>query len=87
MPRSMPVILSKDVETKWLNPDMEPKQALELLAQDIPADKMEAYPVSMKVNRKSQQTRLRNGEKTGDNTEAAKNREHENALVTCKHRV
>jgi putative SOS response-associated peptidase YedK len=47
----MPVILSKDVETEWLNPDVEPEQALDLLAQDIPARTLEAYPVSIKVNR------------------------------------
>jgi putative SOS response-associated peptidase YedK len=47
----MPVILSKDVETDWLNPDIEPEQALDLLARDIPAGVMEAYPVSTKVNR------------------------------------
>jgi putative SOS response-associated peptidase YedK len=44
----MPVMLSKDVEHEWLNPDLEPEQALDLLAQDIPAKTMEAYPVSMK---------------------------------------
>jgi len=47
----MPVILSKDIESDWLNPDIEPEQALDLLAHDIPAGVMEAYPVSTKVNR------------------------------------
>jgi len=47
----MPVILRRDVETEWLNPDMEPEQALELLSHDIPAGKMEAYPVSKNVKR------------------------------------
>jgi putative SOS response-associated peptidase YedK len=47
----MPVILSKDVETEWLNPDTPPEQALELLAHDMPAKTMEAYPVSNRVNR------------------------------------
>jgi putative SOS response-associated peptidase YedK len=47
----MPVILSKEIESDWLNPDIEPDQALALLAHDIPAEMMEAYPVSIKVNR------------------------------------
>jgi putative SOS response-associated peptidase YedK len=47
----MPVILSKALESEWLNPDIEPEQALGLLAHDIPAGTMEAYPVSTKVNR------------------------------------
>jgi putative SOS response-associated peptidase YedK len=46
----MPVILRKDAEAEWLNPDTPPEQALELLAHDIPADTMEAYPVSTNVN-------------------------------------
>jgi putative SOS response-associated peptidase YedK len=44
----MPVILSKSSESEWLNPDIEPEHALELLARDIPAESMEAYPVSKK---------------------------------------
>jgi putative SOS response-associated peptidase YedK len=47
----MPVILSKGLESEWLNPDIEPEQALDLLAQDIPAKTMMVYPVSVKVNR------------------------------------
>jgi len=47
----MPVILQKDVEAEWLNPDIEPEQALTLLAHDIPAEAREAYAVSNKVNR------------------------------------
>jgi putative SOS response-associated peptidase YedK len=46
----MPVILSRDVETEWLNPDIVPEQALELLGHDVPAASMEAYPVSTRVN-------------------------------------
>ena len=46
----MPVILSKDAETDWLNPDTPPEQALEILAEDIPAKTMEAYEVSNRVN-------------------------------------
>jgi putative SOS response-associated peptidase YedK len=37
----MPVILSKDAEAEWLNPDTPPEQALELLAHDMPATMME----------------------------------------------
>jgi putative SOS response-associated peptidase YedK len=47
----MPVILSKDAEAEWINPDTAPEQALEILAQDIPATTMEAYEVSKNVNR------------------------------------
>lgn len=47
----MPVILSKDSESEWLNPDTPPEHALELLTHDIPAGAMEAYPVSTNVNR------------------------------------
>jgi putative SOS response-associated peptidase YedK len=47
----MPVILRKDSESEWLNPDTAPEQALELLAHNIPAGAMEAYPVSKNVNR------------------------------------
>ena len=47
----MPVLLSKNAEADWLNPDTAPEQALEILSQDIPADTMEAYEVSKNVNR------------------------------------
>jgi putative SOS response-associated peptidase YedK len=46
----MPVILDKDLEAEWLNPDIEPDQALKILAHHFPAGKMEAYEVSKKVN-------------------------------------
>jgi putative SOS response-associated peptidase YedK len=46
----MPVILSKDMESAWLNPDMEPDHALKILDRSTPAGIMEAYEVSKKVN-------------------------------------
>lgn len=45
----MPVILDPENEEKWLNPDLEPDQVLELL-QPYPADKMTAYQISTLVN-------------------------------------
>jgi putative SOS response-associated peptidase YedK len=45
----MPAILRPETENEWLNPDLEPDQALGLL-QTYPASKMSAYPVSTLVN-------------------------------------
>jgi len=46
----MPVILKREDEEEWLNPDItEPEKLLPLLKQ-YPANKMEAYPVSRYVN-------------------------------------
>ncbi len=45
----MPVILKPEAEQEWLNPDLEPEQALELL-QPYPDDKMTASPISTLVN-------------------------------------
>ncbi len=45
----MPVILRTETEREWLNPDLEPEQALGLLAP-YPASQMQAYPVSTLVN-------------------------------------
>jgi putative SOS response-associated peptidase YedK len=46
----MPVILHKEVEDEWLNPDIvELEQLLPLLKQ-YPDKEMEAYPVSTVVN-------------------------------------
>jgi putative SOS response-associated peptidase YedK len=47
----MPVILNRDAEAAWLNPDTSPEGALEILADPVSADEMEAYPVSSNVNR------------------------------------
>jgi len=45
----MPVILEKENETDWLNPNLQSKQADNLL-KPYPAKKMRAYPVSKAVN-------------------------------------
>jgi putative SOS response-associated peptidase YedK len=47
----MPVILNRDAEAAWLNPDTSPEDALEILADPVPADEMEAYTVPSNVNR------------------------------------
>jgi putative SOS response-associated peptidase YedK len=47
----MPVILNRDAEAQWLNPDTTPEEALDILAEPVPAEDMEAYQVSNKVNR------------------------------------
>jgi putative SOS response-associated peptidase YedK len=47
----MPVILNRDAEARWLNPDTSPEEALEILADPVSTDAMEAYTVSSKVNR------------------------------------
>lgn len=47
----MPVILNRDAEAAWLNPDTSPEDALEILADPVSAEAMEAYPVSSNVNR------------------------------------
>jgi putative SOS response-associated peptidase YedK len=47
----MPVILQKEDEEEWVNPDIvEPERLLPLLKQ-YPNKEMEAYPVSTAVNR------------------------------------
>jgi putative SOS response-associated peptidase YedK len=49
----MPVILLKEDEDEWVNPDIsEPERLLPLL-QQYPDQEMEAYPVSTAVNRPS----------------------------------
>jgi putative SOS response-associated peptidase YedK len=46
----MPVILRREDEGEWLNPDLtEPEQIYELI-HPYPADEMETYPVSRHVN-------------------------------------
>ena len=46
----MPVILQREDEDQWLNPDLvEPEQVLPLL-RPYPSDRMAAHPVSRKVN-------------------------------------
>ncbi len=46
----MPVILSKEDEQEWINPDTCLEKALEILDRPLAADAMEAYAVSKKVN-------------------------------------
>jgi putative SOS response-associated peptidase YedK len=46
----MPVILTREAEEDWLNPDVvEPERLLSLL-RPYPADRMAAHPVSRAVN-------------------------------------
>jgi putative SOS response-associated peptidase YedK len=47
----MPVILNRDAEASWLNPDTSPEDALDILADPLSAAEMEAYPVAPNVNR------------------------------------
>jgi putative SOS response-associated peptidase YedK len=47
----MPVIINRDAEAAWLNPDTSPEGALEILTDPISADAMEAYRVTPNVNR------------------------------------
>jgi putative SOS response-associated peptidase YedK len=47
----MPVILNRDAEADWLNPDTSPETALEILSDPLLANSMEAYEVSKNVNR------------------------------------
>ena len=49
----MPVILYPEDYEMWLDPDFDEKEALTTLLKPYPASEMEAYPVSRKVNRPS----------------------------------
>jgi putative SOS response-associated peptidase YedK len=49
----MPVILPPENYEVWLDPDFEEKEALTSLLKPYPADAMEAYPVSRRVNKPS----------------------------------
>jgi putative SOS response-associated peptidase YedK len=46
----MPVILSKEEEDEWLNPDIVELEQLKAFLDPYPDDEMEAYPVSTRVN-------------------------------------
>lgn len=46
----MPVIIPKEKEDLWLDPKTEDESLLLSLLKPYPADQMEAYPVSKKVN-------------------------------------
>ncbi|MDP9474197.1 MAG: SOS response-associated peptidase [Actinomycetota bacterium] len=47
----MPVILPAENHAAWLDPGFEDKEALLDLLRPYPSDRMEAYPVSRRVNR------------------------------------
>ena len=47
----MPVILHPENYEVWLDPDFDEKEALTSLLNPYPADDMEAYPVSRRVNK------------------------------------
>lgn len=49
----MPVILPPEDYGLWLDPDFEEKEPLTSLLKPYPADEMEAYPVSRRVNKPS----------------------------------
>ena len=49
----MPVILHTEDYEMWLDPDFDEKEPLTTLLKPYPASEMEAYPVSRKVNRPS----------------------------------
>jgi putative SOS response-associated peptidase YedK len=49
----MPVILHPEDYTLWLDPDFDEKDPLMTLLKPYPAEAMEAYPVSRRVNKPS----------------------------------
>ncbi len=49
----MPVILHPEEYDLWLDPDFDEKEPLTSLLKPYPADAMEAYPVSRRVNKPS----------------------------------
>ena len=49
----MPVILHPEDYAIWLDPDFDEKEALTSLLKPYPADPMQAYPVSRRVNKPS----------------------------------
>jgi putative SOS response-associated peptidase YedK len=49
----MPVILHPEDYALWLDPDFDEKEPLTTLLKPFPADAMEAYPVSRRVNKPS----------------------------------
>ena len=49
----MPVILSSENYGVWLDPDFDEREALTSLLKPYPADAMEAYQVSRRVNKPS----------------------------------
>jgi putative SOS response-associated peptidase YedK len=49
----MPVILHPEDYEMWLDPDFDEREPLTTLLKPFPADAMEAYPVSRRVNKPS----------------------------------
>ena len=49
----MPVILARDDHATWLDPELTDPDDVQSLLRPYPADHMEAYPVSTRVNRAS----------------------------------
>jgi putative SOS response-associated peptidase YedK len=49
----MPVILHPEDYGMWLDPDFDEKELLTSLLQPYPSDEMEAYTVSTRVNKPS----------------------------------
>ncbi len=49
----MPVILQPENYRRWIDPDFDEKEPLTSLLKPYPADAMEAYPVSRRVNKPS----------------------------------
>ena len=49
----MPVILHSEDYDLWLDPDFDEKEPLTTLLKTYPAEAMEAYPVSRRVNKPS----------------------------------
>lgn len=49
----MPVILHREDYGMWLDPDFEEKEPLTSLLKSYPAEAMEAYPVSRRINKPS----------------------------------
>lgn len=47
----MPVILPPDLYDAWLEPDNDDREELLSMLTPYPAEEMEAYPVSRRVNR------------------------------------
>jgi putative SOS response-associated peptidase YedK len=49
----MPVILPPEDYEMWLDPDFDEREPLTSLLKPYPADVMEAYPVTRRVNKPS----------------------------------
>jgi putative SOS response-associated peptidase YedK len=49
----MPVILQPEDYEMWLDPDFDEREPLTSLLKPFPADAMQAYPVSRRVNKPS----------------------------------